>query len=100
MAFNTNFDLNKGLENPKTRSFARTILYTLLVLVVILVMVFIIQTCEGKHVRTPIIETNIPVETLKKDSEVNNNTQKMEVNVKENKGEINMNKTINYNNQK
>ena len=90
----TKFDVNRGLENPKTRKFIRTIIAAI---VIVALSAFIFLSFNSKHNKIGNIETNIPatiVDTFRRDTPIiiNNNNQKTEINIKENNGDINLNK--------
>lgn len=81
------FDLNRAIEHKRTRVFTSVILVVLTLFLLLFGGYLILN---NKHNKLPGgIETNIPVssDTI---PPVINNTQKTEININENKGDINI----------
>ena len=57
--FNPKLDVNRALEHPKTSSFTKGVFLAGLTILLLLTILTVIQTINGKHVKTPIFE-NIP----------------------------------------
>lgn len=53
-------DINEMLQNNKTRGFTMIVVSTVLLLIIGVFILVSVETCHGKHVKTPVLETNIP----------------------------------------
>ena len=87
----TKLDINRGLENPKTRKFMKTIIAAV---VIVGLGIFIFLSFNGKHNKIGDIETNIPapiIDTLKRDTTIIINHNEKTV-INKNNGDVIMDK--------
>ncbi len=89
----TNFNLNRAMENKKTRFAAIGII---LFILFFSAAIIIYQVRKGKNISTPLFQTTdkewVTDTIIKRDTATINNNQKTEINIKQHNGDINLGK--------
>jgi hypothetical protein len=92
----TDFNINRGLEHPKSRKITNRVIYVVLALVILIVISVIYLSIAGKHIKIGPFEVNAPAskDTIQKPTLIS--TAPVYNNSPHQSG-ITNNQTVNYN---